>query len=73
MMGNQEHDYPRRRAVSLDDLVPADSFYRRLEQCLNLSFVQDLVRDRYSTHGRRSIDPVVFFNLQLGCPLGNVS
>ena len=40
MMGNQEHDYPRRRAILLDDLVPADSFYRRLEQRLDLSFVR---------------------------------
>jgi transposase len=30
-----------------------------------LSFVRDLVRDRYSAFGRPSIDPVVFFKLQL--------
>jgi transposase len=51
--------------VSLEDLVPADHFYRHLERTLDLSFVRDLVRDRYSTFGRPSIDPVVFFKLQL--------
>ena len=28
--------------VSLEDLVPEDSFYRRLEAALDLSFVRDL-------------------------------
>jgi hypothetical protein len=31
--------------VSLDDLVPADHFYRHLDAHLNLSFVCDWVRD----------------------------
>ena len=51
--------------VSLEDLVPADHFYRHVERTLDLSFVRDLVRDRYSAFGRPSIDPVVFFKLQL--------
>ena len=52
-------------AVSLEDLVPPDHFYRHLERTLDLSFVRDLVRDRYALSGRPSIDPVVFFKLQL--------
>ncbi len=51
--------------ASLDDLVPPDHFYRHLERSLNLAFVRDLVRDAYSDIGRPSIDPVVFFKLQL--------
>jgi transposase len=51
--------------VSLDDLVPTSHFYRQLEHTLDLSFVRDLVRDTYAEHGRPSIDPVVFFKLQL--------
>jgi transposase len=51
--------------VSLEDLSPADHFYRHLERTLDLSFVRDLVRDLYSAFGRPSIDPVVFFKLQL--------
>ena len=51
--------------VTLDQLVPADSFYRVLDRALDLSFVYELVADCYSDIGRRSIDPVVFFKLQL--------
>ena len=51
--------------VSLEALVPADHFYRHLEAKLDLGFVRDWVRDRYADWGRPSIDPVVFFKLQL--------
>jgi len=51
--------------VSLDDLVPTGHFYRHLERSLDLAFVRDLVRDAYAGIGRPSIDPVVFFKLQL--------
>jgi hypothetical protein len=32
---------------------------------LDLSFVRDLVEDCYASSGRPSVDPVVFFRLQL--------
>jgi transposase len=51
--------------VSLEQLVPIDHFYRHVERTLDLRFVRDLVRDRYSAFGRPSIDPIVFFKLQL--------
>jgi len=51
--------------VSLDDLVPQSHFYRHLERTLDLAFVRDLVRAAYADIGRPSIDPVVFFKLQL--------
>jgi transposase len=49
----------------LEELVPKDHFYRHLYKVLDLSFVYDLVRERYSIAGRPSIDPIVFFKLQL--------
>ena len=52
-------------AVSLEVLVPADHFYRHLEAKLELSFVRDWTRALYAERGRPSIDPVVFFKLQL--------
>jgi transposase len=52
-------------AVSLEDLVPANHFYRHLETKLDLNFVRDWVRELYADRGRPSIDPVVFFKLQL--------
>ena len=51
--------------VSLEDLVPPDHFYRHLERTLDLGFVRELVRGTYAEIGRPSIDPVVFFKLQL--------
>ncbi len=51
--------------VSLEELVPADQFYRHLDAKLDLSFVREWVPDCYAVHGRPSIDPVVFFKLQL--------
>src|SRR5215217_4910081 len=51
--------------VSLEDLVPANHFYRHLEAKLDLGFVRDWVSELYAGRGRPSIDPVVFFKLQL--------
>jgi hypothetical protein len=65
MMGIKTRVFRSLHEVSLEDLVPADHFYRHLERSLDLSFVRDLVRDLYSAFGRPSIDPIVFFKLQL--------
>jgi hypothetical protein len=46
-------------AVSLDELVPQDHFYRHLENKLDLSFVREWVSELYAERGRPSIDPVV--------------
>ncbi len=51
--------------ASLEALVPPDHFYRHLEATLDLGFVRELVRDCYAVGGRPSIDPVVFFKLEL--------
>ncbi len=50
---------------SAEDLVPADNFYRHLEARLDLDFVRDLVRTTHKEGGRPSVDPRVFFKLQL--------
>src|SRR5829696_2514370 len=66
VMGIKERRFdPLPHEISLEDLVPEDSFYRRLEAALDLSFVRDLVRPLYARGGRPSVDPVVFFKLQL--------
>ena len=51
--------------VSLEACVPPGHFYRHLEGALDLSFVRELVRDRYAPGGRPSLDPVTSFKLQL--------
>ena len=65
MMGCKERAVAPLVAVSLEALVPADHFYRQLDRVLDLSFVRDRVHDCYAPGGRPSIDPVIFFKLQL--------
>src|SRR6266852_4453068 len=65
MMGRKERFFAPLINVSLEDLVPADHFYRHLERTLDLSFVREFVQETYAGGGRPSIDPVVFFKLQL--------
>ena len=65
MLGHKARDFRQHVSVSLDGLVPDDNFYRHVEDCIDLSFVRNLASDFYSDMGRPSIDPVVFFKLQL--------
>jgi transposase len=66
MMGTKERTFQALpEDISLEDLVPDDNFYRRLQEKLDLSFVRDLVEDLYAASGRPSVDPEVFFRLQL--------
>src|SRR6266566_1982196 len=65
MMGLKERAFAPLAAVSLEELVPQDHFYRHLERTLDLSFVREFVQETYANKGRPSIDPVVFFKLQL--------
>ena len=51
--------------ISLEELVPPEHFYRHLERSLDLSFVREFVQKTYANGGRPSIDPIVFFKLQL--------
>ncbi len=43
MMGTKIRNFAPLPDLSLEDLVPKDNFYRRLEATLDLSFVRDLV------------------------------
>jgi transposase len=65
MMGKKDRVFAPLPPISLEDLVPPDSFYRHLERTLDRGFVRNLVREVYADSGRPSIDPVVFFKLQL--------
>jgi transposase len=65
MMGIKERAFGPLPPVSLEDLIPPDHFYRHLERTLDLGFVRELVRGTYAEIGRPSIDPVVFFKMQL--------
>lgn len=66
MLGYKAKHFKQHTAISLEQLVPQDNFYRHVEAKLDLSFVRELVKDCYaSSMGRPSIDPVTFFKLHL--------
>lgn len=65
MMGTKARIFTPITAISLEELVPANHFYRHLDRVVDLSFVRDLVKETYAQRGRPSIDPVVFFKLHL--------
>jgi transposase len=65
MLGNKVKCFTPLTNVSLETLVPHNNFYRKLEATVDLLFVRELVKHLYSPMGRPSIDPVVFFKLQL--------
>ena len=49
--------------VTIDMLVPENHFVRKLDACIDWSFIYDLVKDKYSDLGRKSIDPVILFKI----------
>ena len=58
-------DLDRPVLMSVESSVPKGHLFRHLHRVLDLSFVRDLVADRYAVGGRPSIDPEVFFRLHL--------
>jgi transposase len=65
MMGTKERSFAPLINISLEELVPPDHFYRHVEPTLDLAFVREVVQETYASKGRPSIDPVLFFKLQL--------
>jgi transposase len=59
--------------VHLDNLVPRDNFYRKLEEVLDMSFLYKDTESYYRTEGQGSIDPVVFFRMCLVGYLNNIN
>src|SRR5262249_23296690 len=52
-------------AVSLEELVPANHFYRHLEANLDLGFVRQWARELSAGRAPPGVAPVVFFRLHL--------
>jgi len=58
---------------SLEQAVPSDHIYRRIDQALDLRFLYKRTRSYYGKDGQQSIDPVVFFKMCLIGYLNNIS
>ena len=50
--------------TTMEELVPEDSLFRKVDKYIDFTFIYDRVKDLYSSdNGRPSIDPVVLFKL----------
>jgi transposase len=65
MLGYKDRHFKTHPLLTLEELVPDNHFMHKLEAQFDLEFVRDLVCDFYPNFGRPSIDPVVYFKLQL--------
>ena len=67
MMGTKARLFTAVPAVTLDELVPADHFYRHVERVLDLSFVRELVQDCYASVDDRALIQWSFSNSSSSC------
>lgn len=65
MLGKKKFEPKLMYNVTLDDLVPKDDFYRRLDDILDMRFIYQECKTLYGKTGNPSIDPVVFFKINL--------
>src|SRR3954469_21850450 len=66
MQGVHAFDPKTKVSIDLDSFVAEDHFLRQIDRILDLSFVRELTAARYADgKGRPSIDPEVFFRMQL--------
>lgn len=73
MQGKKQYSEKLFTSFQLSDRVPADNFYRRLKQNLDLDFLREETKTYYGSEGNPSIDPVVFFKLILVGYLENLN
>ncbi|HEX8332693.1 MAG TPA: IS1182 family transposase [Segetibacter sp.] len=65
MQGRKQHTEKLFLSFQLSDRVPADNFYRRLKDILDLKWLYKQTAQYYGREGNESIDPTVFFKLML--------
>ena len=66
MQGVQAFEPKTKANIDLESFVAEDHFLRRIDRVLDLAFVRELTAPRYAAQqGRPSIDPEVFFRMQL--------
>jgi transposase len=65
MQGKKQFTEKLFTSFQLSDRVPAENFYRRLKEVLNLQWLYKATKKYYGTEGQQSIDPIVFLKLML--------
>jgi len=66
MQGQQLYETQRCECINIDSMIPRDHILRQIHEHVNLSFIRDLTTPCYcSDNGRPSVDPEVFFRMNL--------
>ena len=65
MLGRKKFEPKLMYAVSLEDLIPEDNFYKKINGLLDLRFIYKECKAIYGKTGNPSIDPVVFIKINL--------
>ena len=73
MQGKKEFTPKMMYQLHLDEMVPKDNFYRKVDAALDLNFLYKETKEFYGTEGQESIDPVVFFKMCLVGYFNNIN
>lgn len=65
MLGKKKFEPKLMYNLTIDDLVPEDNIYRQIDKFLDMRFIYKECEKLYGKTGKPSIDPVVFFKLEL--------
>jgi len=65
MMGQRKFNMKTHHNLCLDDLVSPSDLYRKIDDLIDFSFIYELAKESYSHTGQPSLDPVVFFKVEL--------
>ncbi len=65
MMGQRKFNMKTHHNLCLDDLVSPSDLYRKINEAVDFSFIYDLAKESYSHTGQPSLDPMVFFKVEL--------
>lgn len=64
MITINKHMQTQMIVTTLDEIVPENSIFRKIDKHIDFTFIYDEVKDLYSSdNGRPSVDPVVLFKL----------
>jgi transposase len=67
MQGQKEFSQKLYYNISLNQMVPKDDVYRKINQVIDFRFLKKSTEKYYGTEGQKSIDPIVFFKI---CTVG---
>ena len=73
MQGKKDFTPKLFQSINLQELVPENNFYRRLNKAIELQWLYKSTQHYYGLEGQESIDPVAFFKICLIGYINNIS